>query len=119
MIEVPHVPTDRLMDLAPGESSITIKERVQKARDNQILRYRSLGLFTNAELSSDQVRRLIQPTESARSLLRQAVDRYRLSARSYFRILKVAQTIADLADSKIIDQVHLAEAMRYRQTLET
>ncbi|MFA5936081.1 MAG: YifB family Mg chelatase-like AAA ATPase [Patescibacteria group bacterium] len=118
MIGVPKVPTDRLIDLEPGEGSADIRRRVQAARDRQRERFRDLGIVTNAELSSDHVRRLIHPTEGARSLLARAVDTYRLSARVYFRILKVAQTIADIDGVNEVDIPHLAEALQYRQTTE-
>ncbi|MEO5928155.1 MAG: YifB family Mg chelatase-like AAA ATPase [Patescibacteria group bacterium] len=115
MVSVPKVPTDRLIDLAPGESSSAIKERVQAARDRQRERLSTLGIVTNAELTSDHVRKSIRMTESARRLLAQAVDTYRLSARVYFRILKVAQTIIDLAAIDEVDVPHVAEALQYRQ----
>jgi len=118
MVNVPKVPTDRLVDLEPGECSVDIRRRVQAARDRQRARFGELGIVTNAELSSDHVRRFIQPTEAARHLLAQAVDTYRLSARVYFRILKVSQTIADIAGVDQVDVPHLAEALQYRQTTE-
>ncbi len=118
MIEVPKVPTDRLIDLAPGESSADIRARVQSAREKQQRRYEKLRIVTNAELSSDHVRRFIEPSDAAKTLLKQAVDRYKLSARAYFRVLKVAQTIADLSSKEKIDISELAEALQYRQSVE-
>lgn len=115
MVSVPKVPTDRLIDLAPGESSVTIRERVQMARDRQRERLTALGIVTNAELTSDNVRKLVRLTEPARQLLAQAVDTYRLSARVYFRILKVAQTITDLGCGEEVDVPQVAEALQYRQ----
>lgn len=113
-IEVPKVKTQELTEVAPAESSEKIRERVQAARDRQIARWNPWHVATNAELSSDQVRRLIHVSPSARELLKQAVDRYYLSARSYFRLLKVAQTIADLGDVTLIEASHVAEALQYR-----
>lgn len=118
MIEVPKVPTDRLVEIAPGEASADVRERVQSARNLQIKRYQDLNLLTNAELTSDQARRLITPTDEARAILKQAVDKYRLSARAYFRILKVSQTIADLGNSALVEAQHVAEALQYRQVGE-
>lgn len=114
MVHVPKVPTDRLVELEPGESSAAVCGRVQAARDRERERYREIGFFTNAELTSDHVRRLIIPSEPARNILRQAVDRYRLSARAYFRLLKVARTIADLDQVEKVDVPHVAEALQYR-----
>lgn len=118
MIEVPKVPTERLVDVSPGETSELIRGRVQRARDRQIGRYRELGLLTNAELTSDQARRLVNPSPEARALLKKAVDAYKLSARAYFRILKVSQTISDLAAEEAVQANHVAEALCYRQTVD-
>lgn len=117
-IEVPKVPTNKLTELAQGESSAEIRTRIQAARDLQIDRYRNHRLLTNAELSSDLVRQLVVLTAEARSFLHQAVDRFRLSARAYFRILKVSRTIADLEGAKSIELAHIAEALQYRQVTE-
>jgi len=114
-IEVPKVPTDKLTELAPGETSAAIRRRVQAARDRQTMRYRQQRVKSNAELSSDLVRKLIQPSAEAKALLRQAVERFHLSARAYFRVLKVGRTIADLDGSDEVTEKHLAEALQYRQ----
>ncbi|MDO8583750.1 MAG: hypothetical protein Q7R83_01065, partial [bacterium] len=81
----------------------------------QVDRWQALRLQTNAELSSDQVRRLIKIDEEAKKILKHAVDQYRLSARAYFRLLKVSQTIADLAHEGEVRMCHVAEALQYRQ----
>lgn len=117
-MEVPKVPTQKLTDLAPGESSVEIRKRVQAARDRQIERYRDLRLVTNAELSSDRVRKLVLPRPEARDFLQRAIEQFRLSARAYFRILKVSRTIADLAGSEDVELPHVAEALQYRQIAE-
>lgn len=117
-IEVPKVPTEKLTDLEPGESSIVIRERVQSARDLQTARYAGTSVVTNAELTSEQVRKLIVLESAARQLLKVAVDRFRLSARAYFRVLKVSRTIADLEQSEIVGEYHVAEALRYRRIAE-
>lgn len=113
-IEVPKVPTQELTDVAPGESSACVRERVQKARDRQTHRYRGQSNASNAELSSEGVRKLLKIDTTAKLLLHQAVERYHLSARAYFRLLKVAQTIADLADREQITTADVAEALLYR-----
>lgn len=118
-INVPRVQTKDLVKFDAGESSLAVRERVQKARDAQLARSLAAGVCTNAELRSDQIRRHLRQAPEAQSLLRQACDRYHLSARGYFRILRVAQTIADLGLSAEIKAEHIAEALRYRQATET
>lgn len=113
-IEVPKVATHELTDVAPGEASESVRSRVQAARDRQTERFADGGLATNAELTSEKVRKLIRMNEPANTLLRHAVERYRLSARAYFRLLKVSRTIADLGQSDDIKADHVAEALLYR-----
>ncbi|MBU1349012.1 YifB family Mg chelatase-like AAA ATPase [Patescibacteria group bacterium] len=116
-IDVPSVPTERLVDLEPGEPSAAVRTRTCMARKRQVERYRDIGILTNAELTSDHVRRLIKQNDASRTLLRRAVDAYRLSARAYFRILKVSRTIADLDGTDGIEERHVAEALKYRQPI--
>lgn len=110
-VEVPALSEDELMAAASGESSETIRMRVAKARDIQQQRQQ----MHNHVLSSDQVDALCQPDEAGKALLKQAISRLDLSARSYQRILKVARTIADLAAEAQIGSVHIAEAVQYRR----
>lgn len=114
-IEVPKVKTQELTDEAAAESSAIIRERVQQVRDQQEERWKDIGIQSNAELTSDQARKRIQMTPEGKALLTHAVDHYRLSARAYFRLLKVAQTIADLGGLVEVDVPHIAEALQYRQ----
>jgi magnesium chelatase family protein len=92
-----------------------VRIRVQAARDRQTERYQAIGVTTNADLGSDCVRKFIHLTDPAEQLLEQAVERYHLSARAYFRLLKVSQTIADLGAKECIDIPELAEALQYRE----
>ena len=114
VIEVPRVPVETLTQLPQSETSATIRVRVQSARDRQQVRLKRTGCTTNAQVSSELVSRLFHPTPSAEHVLKQAISRFRLSARAYFRLLKVSQTIADLAAQEAIESEHVAEALQYR-----
>ncbi len=114
-LEVPKVTPEELLSLKDAESSASIRDRVQQARDRQAHRAKVTGVLTNAELRSDHVRTTIQMEEKARTVLTYALERYHLSGRAYGRILKVAQTIADLAAEDVIRAPHIAEALRYRK----
>ena len=114
-VEVPRVPTEKLTDLAPGEPSLEIRRRVQAARDIQSERFAGCGIVTNSELSSEEARTRIGLKAEGRAFLKRATEHYRLSARAYFRILKVSRTIADLEKADQVEEKHLAEALQYRQ----
>ena len=92
---------------------VSAKTAILAARARQLARYGD-ARFTNANLSSYRVTQQLQLTGAARALLASASDHYHLSARSYFKIIKVAQTIADLAASPTISDAHIAEALQYR-----
>lgn len=113
-IEVPRVKFDKLTSVNEGEKSQAIKERVQQARKIQQKRFANLPFITNSEMSSESVKTFCQLDNTSVSLMRNAVEQMHLSARAYFRILKLARTIADLSGlDKILTQ-HIAEALQYR-----
>jgi len=97
-----------------GESSSTIRARVEKARALQRERLASYGLHANSAMAARHIRKFCPVDEQGHNLLEMVTDRLGLSARSHSRILKVARTIADLAGEKNIQQPHLAEAIQYR-----
>ncbi|MGH8504639.1 MAG: YifB family Mg chelatase-like AAA ATPase [Stenotrophobium sp.] len=94
-----------------AESSAQVRERVVRCRDIQLQRADK----PNARLSVSEIERDCVPEPAAQALLSTAMSRLGLSARAYHRVLKVARTIADLADSKTIGTAHVAEAVRYRE----
>ncbi|HLC89656.1 MAG TPA: YifB family Mg chelatase-like AAA ATPase [Patescibacteria group bacterium] len=117
-VEVPKVKFDKLADNQLAESSEKIRARVTAARQCQLNRFSGLNILTNNEMSSRQTKEFCPVDEKTLALLRQAVTQLNLSARSYFRILKLACTIADLANEEKIKLEHVAEALQYRPKVE-
>lgn len=116
-VEVPRVDYEKLSGNSEPESSGVVAARVQRARGRQAERLGGGRARVNAEMSPIDVRAFCQAQlgAEASSLLRIAMQQLSLSARAFHRILKVARTIADLAESEAIESAHLAEAIQYRQ----
>ncbi|MBU1165180.1 YifB family Mg chelatase-like AAA ATPase [Patescibacteria group bacterium] len=117
-IEVPRVKFEKLTTDTEGEKSKDIRKRVEGARQIQRKRFQKLGIITNSEMSSQKTKKFCSIDEKTTQLLRQAVGQLNISARSYFRILKLARTIADLEKSEPIELKHVAEALQYRPKVE-
>jgi len=114
-IEVTPVNFDSLSSSAEAEKSITIRERVIKARTWQEKRFEGHShLHFNAQMSPTMTKQICEIDETSQALIKRAMEKLGLSARAYDRILKVARTIADLAESEQIKPEHLAEAIHYR-----
>lgn len=114
-IEVPSVETQKLVGLkGDGETSKVIQKEVQKARQIQLDRFKNTPLKSNSEMNTRQVKELCSLDIPSQELLLHASAKLNVSARSYFKIVKVARTIADLDSSKDISVTHVAEALQYR-----
>ena len=114
-VEISPVPFDELTNVAPAESSVSIRERVLRARQIQQQRFADEpGVHSNAQMTPRLLQKYAQLDERGKNMLQNAMDKLNLSARAYDRILKVARTIADLDGSPNIQSAHIAEAIGYR-----
>ena len=114
-VHVPAVKVEKLTgETVQAESSASIQRRVQQARDKQRTRFARSGIHANAEMSTKMVKEFCTLTLEVKAFLQQAVGRLGLSARGYYRVVKVSRTIADLAGDKEIALLHVAEALQYR-----
>lgn len=114
-LEVPRVEIEKLSTVSHGEKSEEVRKRVEKAREIQKERYIGTKIKTNSEMNQKALTNLANPSKEAINLLKEAAQKLNLSARSYFRTIKLARTIADLDKSKIIEDFHMAEALQYRK----
>ena len=123
--EIQAVPFAQLSQMQPGEPPATIRERVIRARNIQTERFRSLKFpsslggvggrpHCNAQMTERMLHEFAEPDAASMDMLRMAMERLKLSARAYSRILKVARTIADLEGSEKVQSQHIAEAIGYR-----
>jgi magnesium chelatase family protein len=117
-VEVPHVKYEKLTDESIEGSSEEIRQKVEKARKIQLERFKDDHIVTNSEMNIPLVKKHCQADEQGEMLLKNAVNNLHMSARGYHRILKLARTIADLADSPNITHIHIAEALQYRPKME-
>ena len=109
--------TSDLIPPPPSEGSKEVAARVARARDPQAERYAALGLdgvHTNDQASGPTLEQVVRADGAGMSLLRDAADVMRLSARGYHRVLRVARSLADLDGADNVGRVHLAEALSYR-----
>lgn len=116
-IQVPRV---RYQDFAAdqkAEASVIIRQRVEKARQIQLARFENCRIFCNAQMSHAMIKQFCNLTDEAKQMLKLVFEQMRLSARAYDRIIKVAQTIADLNGNDRIEGGHIAEAVQFRNNL--
>jgi magnesium chelatase family protein len=114
-IDVPPVAFTDLDLPASGDTSEDISQRVAQARHRQTERYDGIDdVRVNADVDGELLKQVTSLESDGAELLRRAAEHYRLSARSYHRVLRVARTIADLAGSEAVLSNHVAEAVSYR-----
>jgi magnesium chelatase family protein len=113
-VEVPTVQYKDLSALPTGDTSATIRSRVNKARATQHNRFEKLGIFNNSQMNSKMLRKFCILDDNSHALLQNAIDKMGYSARVFDRILKVARTIADLEGMESIHSDHISEAIQYR-----
>ncbi len=113
-VEVPRVDFEKLSSDRVGEPSESVRDRVEKAREQQRERFAETDLVCNADMGPAEVRKYCRLDETGLALVRQAKSQLQLTARGYHRVLKLARTIADLAGDDEIIPNHLAEALQYR-----
>lgn len=116
-IEVPAVDVKKITSDADEdtEDSKTVRARVKKARDKQLKRFeKKKKLITNSDMSARDIKDLVKIEQDAKDILREAMTKLSLSARSYHKVIKISQTIADLGNSHIIKNEHVLEALQYR-----
>lgn len=117
-IDVPKVKTSKLEvsdDYSSREDSTSIKSRVEKARSIQLNRFKNTKITSNSEMWTSEINIYCKLDETCQNILKQAVANLKLSARSYYRLLKLSRTIADLEDKKDIESTHILEAISYRK----
>ena len=113
--EIQAVPFAELSKMQPGEPSAAIRERVIASRKIQEARFKDFkGIHCNAQMTERMLHQFAEPDAASLDMLRMAMERLKLSARAYSRILKVARTIADLEGSEKVQSHHIAEAIGYR-----
>jgi len=116
-IDVPAVSAADLTLPPPAEGSAQVAARVAKARAIQVDRYRKDNIRTNAEADGELLEQVGALDAPSRKLLTQAIEKFRLSARGFHRVLRVSRTLADLEGGGAVQQVHVAEALTYRRVL--
>ncbi len=113
-LTVPRVPVEDLTGQIKSESSSDLRQQVIQARKRQLERFKNTKFVNNGELTVAAIRDFCQIDQAGQMVLRQAIDKFNLSARGYYRILRLARTIADLADEPTIAKIHITESLQYR-----
>lgn len=113
-LNIQPVPHNKLINQERGETSLLIQKRVEKAVEIQQKRFKNHSVHRNSEMDNRLINKLCILDKKSREILEMAIKQFDLSARAYFRIIKLARTIADIEECKDIGTVHISEALQYR-----
>ena len=113
-IKVQRLTEEELLTSKTSESSKEIRKRVIKAREIQLERYKNDGILTNSELTPKLIKKYCKIDDKTKQFLKNAIDKFNLSARAYDRILKISRTIADIEGVLDIKLEHIAQALQLR-----
>lgn len=113
-LNIQPVPHDKLIKMDNGESSKKIQSRIEKAVKIQVKRFKNTQIQKNSEMDNVVLQKFCKLDQKSQQLLEQAIQQYDLSARAYFRTIKLARTIADLEQDESIKSSHISEALQYR-----
>ncbi len=113
-MQVPRVKTGELGEKRSGLTSIVLKEKVMKAKEMQHMRFVGKKIHSNAEMSNVEIEKLANISPEAIKIAISSTEKLKLSTRVYYRILRVARTIADIDNSEIVEIKHILEAFSYR-----
>ncbi|WP_378956356.1 ATP-binding protein [Pelosinus sp. sgz500959] len=117
-VHVSRLDYSEMTNTIPSESSAIISQRVAMAREIQYARLSKYNIFCNAHMGHKHIKSACRMTNGAQTILEQAFSKMNLSARGYDRILKVARTIADLAQAEELTELHIAEAVHFRNNMQ-
>ena len=113
-VDVPEVNAFQINNAKQEENSETIAIRVKKARELQLKRYKNLNITTNSELEGELLNDMIMLDYKSEKILKEATDKFKLSMRAFYKVLKVARSIADLEENDNVTHMHISEALSYR-----
>lgn len=118
-LDVPAVKVEKLThQQTANTASEVVQKRVQKARDIQTKRFQGIAITANAEMSSKDIKTFCHLDDEANAIMKLAVEKMKLSARAYYRVIKLARTIADLEGTEEIKKHHVTESLQYRPRME-
>lgn len=114
-VEVPAVSASDLTLPSPAEGSKEVRRRIMIARQRQLARFQGSSIRTNAEADGEVLEQAVALDPDSKGLMLKAIDKFKLSARGYHRVMRVARTLADLEGAEQVNKMHLSEALTYRR----